>query len=246
MHDAHKDRRYEPDSGIHQGVLDTPPLGDEALIVLARYPRPGFVKRRLAAEIGDAPAADLCRAFLLDLRRRLADHPSWATYWAFEPADSPFPEEIGRGDRCFPQKGRNLGERMEAAMGQALRLGHSSAVLIGSDIPHVPLGVLAEAFCKLAEGAGLVLGPAEDGGYYLIGAHSVPPVFAGIRWGAADVLSATVSAARAAGIEPTIVSSCYDVDDLASLEHLRADIMSRKVEDLPSTRAALERLPLVR
>jgi rSAM/selenodomain-associated transferase 1 len=227
-------------------VVDTHPRGDEALIVLARYPRAGFVKRRLAAEIGEVPAADLCRAFLSDLHRRLADHPSWTTYWAFEPANSPFAEEIGGADRCFPQEGRNLGERMEAAMGQALRLGHSRAVLIGSDIPHVPLGVLEEAFCKLAEGAELVIGPAEDGGYYLIGARSVPPVFAGIRWGGTDVLRATVSAAHAAGIEPTIVSSCYDVDDRASLERLRADIAERKVEDLPSTQAALGRLPLVR
>jgi rSAM/selenodomain-associated transferase 1 len=226
-------------------VVDTPSLGAEALIVLARYPRPGFVKRRLAAEIGDVPAAELCRAFLSDLHRRLTD-PSWTTYWAFEPADSPFAEEIGGVDRCFPQEGRNLGERMEAAMGHALRLGHSSTVLIGSDIPHVPLGVLTEAFRKLAEGAELVLGPAEDGGYYLIGARSVPPVFAGIRWGTAEVLRATVSAARRAGIEPTMVSTCYDVDDRASLERLRADIAEHKVEDLPTTRAALERLPLVR
>lgn len=214
--------------------------------MLARYPRPGFVKRRLAAEIGDAPAADLCRAFLSDLHRRLADHPSWTTYWAFEPADSPFAEEMGGVDRCFPQQGRNLGERMEAAMGQALRLGHSSVVLIGSDIPHVPQGVLEEAFCKLAEGAELVLGPAEDGGYYLIGACSVPAVFDGIRWGTAEVLRETVAAARTAGIEPTIVSSCYDVDDRESLERLRADIAERKVEGLPSTRAALERLPVLR
>jgi uncharacterized protein len=245
-HHARKDTRYEPDSGIHQGVIDTPPLRDEALVVFARYPRPGFVKRRLAAAIGDTAAADLCRAFLTDLRRRVADHASWTTYWAFEPAESPFAEEIGGVDRCFPQQGRSLGVRMEAAMGHALRSGHTSVVLIGSDIPHVPLDVLVEAFHSLAEGAELVLGPAEDGGYYLIGARSVPPVFRAIRWSRADVLNATVSAARAAGIEPTIVASCYDIDDRASLERLKADIAERRVEDLPATRAALERVPLMR
>ena len=131
-------------------MIDTPPLRDEALVVFARYPRPGFVKRRLAAAIGDTAAADLCRAFLTDLRRRVADHASWTTYWAFEPAESPFAEEIGRVDRCFPQQGRSLGVRMEAAMGHALRSGHTSVVLIGSDIPHVPLDVLVEAFHSLA------------------------------------------------------------------------------------------------
>ncbi len=131
-------------------------------------------------------------------------------------------------------------------MGHALRSGHTSVVLIGSDIPHVPLGVLVEAFHSLAEGAELVLGPAEDGGYYLIGARSVPPVFTAIRWSGADVLNATISAARAAGIEPTIVASCYDIDDRASLERLKADIAERRIEDLPATRAALERVPLMR
>ena len=220
-----------------------PALREEALIVLARYPRPGFVKRRLAAAIGDAAAADVCRAFLCDLRRRLADHPSWTTYWAFEPAESPFAEEIGGADRSFPQQGRNLGDRMQAAIEHVLRSGHSRVVLIGSDIPHLPLGMLAEAFRRLAEGCELVLGPAEDGGYFLIGTRRVPPVFEAIPWGGSDVLRATVAAARAAGIEPTIVSTCYDVDDRESLERLRVDIAERRVDDLPSTRKALERLP---
>ena len=227
-------------------MIDTSPLRDEALVVLARYPRAGFVKQRLASTIGNMAAADLCRAFLIDLCRRVADHASWTTYWAFEPAGSPFAEEIGGVGRCFPQQGRSLGERMEAAMGHVLRSGHTSVVLIGSDIPHVPIGVLVDAFRSLAGGADLVLGPAEDGGYYLIGARSVPPVFAAIHWSGADVLTATISAARAAGIEPTIVASCYDIDDRASLERLEGDIAARRVEDLPATRAALERVPLMR
>ena len=161
-------------------------LRNEALVVLARYPRPGCVKRRLAATIGHAAAADLYRAFLSDLQRRLARHPRWTTYWAFEPAGSPFADEIGGRDRSFPQQGRSLGERMGAAMARSFESGHSSVVLIGSDIPHVPLVALEDAFRCLAAGSRLVLGPADDGGYYLIGARAVPPVFAGIRWGGAD------------------------------------------------------------
>jgi rSAM/selenodomain-associated transferase 1 len=221
-------------------------LRNEALIVFARYPRPGRVKRRLASAIGDEAAANLYRAFLSDLQRRLARRPSWTTYWAFEPKESPFAEEFGGGDPTFPQRGRSLGARMGTAMERAFQSGHSSVVLIGSDIPHVPLAALEEAFRRLAAGARLVLGPADDGGYYLIGARAVPPVFAGIRWGGAGVLRATVAAARAAGIEPVMVSGCYDVDDPAALERLRADIEQRRVDGLPSTRAELERLPPIR
>ncbi len=219
---------------------------DEALVVLARYPRRGRVKRRLAAAIGDVAAADLYRAFLYDLRRRLACHPSWTTYWAFEPAGSPFAEEIGGHDRSFSQRGRSLGERMGSAMAHAFESGHSRVVLIGSDVPHVAVDALEDAFGRLAAGSRLVLGPAEDGGYYLIGASAVPPVFAGIRWGGGDVLRATVAAARAAGIEPDMVSGGYDVDDADALERLRADIAQRRVEGLTSTRAVLERLPSLR
>ncbi len=218
---------------------------NEALVVLARYPRAGSVKRRLAAAIGDAAAADLYRAFLVDLQGRLAGQRSWTTYWAFEPAQSPFADEIGGHDRSFPQQGRSLGERMGAAMGRLFESGHSSVVLIGSDIPHLPLAALEDAFRRLAAGSQLVLGPADDGGYYLLGARAVPPVLSSIRWGGADVLRATVAAARAAGIEPEMVSGCYDVDDFASLERLRADIAQRRVEGLTATRAVLERLSSV-
>jgi hypothetical protein len=167
-------------------------------------------------------------------------------YWAFEPAGSPFAEEIGGHDRCFPQRGRNLGERMGSAMAHAFESGHSRVVLIGSDIPHVPVEALEDAFGRLAAGSRLVLGPAEDGGYYLIGAGTVPPVFTRIPWGGADVLRATLAAARAAGIEPDMVTGCYDVDDAHDLERLRADLAQRRVDGLTSTRAVLERLPSMR
>jgi rSAM/selenodomain-associated transferase 1 len=227
-------------------VTDTALPREEALVVLARYPRPGRVKRRLAAAIGGVAAADLYRAFLCDLQRRLACRADWTTYWAFEPAESPFAEEIGGHDRSFPQRGRSLGERMGSAMSHAFASGHSRVVLIGSDVPHVPVDALEDAFARLAAGSRLVLGPVDDGGYYLIGARAVPPVFAGIPWGGADVLRATVAAARAAGIEPAMVSGCYDVDDARGLERLRADLAQRRVEGLTSTRAVLERLPSMR
>src|SRR5262245_36461944 len=172
-----------------------------ALVICARHPEAGKVKTRLAAAIGDAAAAALYRAFLLDLGRKLAGHPAWVLYWAFAPADSPLPAEITAGHKSFAQVDGDLGERMAGAIERVLADAHPSAVLIGSDIPHVSIATLEEAFRRLAGGAALVLGPAEDGGYYLVGATSPPPVFRGIRWGGPDVLAETIAAARNAGIE---------------------------------------------
>src|SRR5207249_7072932 len=110
-----------------------------ALVILARNPESGTVKTRLAASIGDAAAAALYRAFLLDLGRKLGAHPAWVLSWAFAPADSPLPAGIANGVKTFAQVGDDLGERMANAIGRVLSDGHPGAVLIGSDIPHVSI-----------------------------------------------------------------------------------------------------------
>jgi rSAM/selenodomain-associated transferase 1 len=212
-----------------------------ALVVMVRNPDAGGVKTRLAAAIGDHAAAALYRAFLLDLSRRLASCPAWELRWAFTPADAPLPLDLRGEINAFPQVGGDLGERMESAVARALADGHPSVVLIGSDIPHVSIVALEDAFRRLALGAPLVLGPAEDGGYYLVGATSLPPVFRGIRWGGPEVLSATIAAARRAGIEPAFVASNYDIDDHRGLERLRAEVSDGRVGDLPATEGVLER-----
>jgi rSAM/selenodomain-associated transferase 1 len=213
-----------------------------ALIVMARYPEPGMVKTRLAASIGDAGAAEIYRAFLRDLGARLPGHRSWVLRWAFEPAGSRFCVELAAGADAFAQVEGSLGARMLAAMARGLRDGARHVVLIGSDVPHVPLSILEEAFGRLSGGADLVLGPAEDGGYYLIGARSVPAVFEGIRWGGPDVLAATLAAARRRGIEPELLETQYDVDDVGTVGRLEADLTAGRIVDLPATRAALERV----
>lgn len=227
---------------VRRKALKHPP----ALVVLARHPEAGRVKTRLAASIGDGAAAALYRAFLLDLGRRLADHPAWVLHWAFTPADAPFPADIAGGEKAFAQTGGDLGDRMASAIERVLAEGHRSAVLIGSDVPHVPISTLEDAFRHLAAGAPLVLGPAEDGGYFLVGATSLPPVFCDIRWGGSGVLEATIAAARRAGIEPALVAPTYDIDDREDLERLRAEILAGRIGDLAATEAVLERVPGLR
>lgn len=209
---------------------------------MARYPRPGLVKTRLASRIGDDAAAQLYRAFLGDITSRFGEHPDWVLHWAFEPESSPFPSELAGASPAFAQSTGDLGVRMAAALSHVLSAGYHHAVLIGSDIPHLPIGTLEEAFAILSAGAELVLAPAEDGGYCLIGARCVPAVFAGIRWGATDVFEETVRAARRGGIDPVLLAPSYDVDDETDLERLRVDLTLGRAPDLLATRRVLERM----
>ena len=204
------------------------------------------MKTRLAASIGDDSAAEIYRAFLRDIGARFGRSGEWRLHWAFEPLEAPFAEEFANGEEAFAQSAGDLGERMRSAIARVLGAGYRSAVLIGSDVPHLATSVVKGAFERLANGARLVLGPADDGGYYLIGACTVPPVFGGVVWGGAGVLESTIAAARSAGIEPSLLARDYDVDDRASLERLRADLIAGRVGELPATAAALARVPAVR
>lgn len=226
------------------GVL---PPQTHALVVLARYPRAGEVKTRLAAAIGAAPTARLYRAFLEDLRRRFADRRTWELCWGFDPPDSPFAEEIAAPAPAFPQAAGDLGDRMQAALATVFAAGARLAVLIGSDVPHLPLRTVEQAFESLSAGAEVVLAPAEDGGYALIGMRSLrPALFSRVRWGTDSVLRDTIRAAREAGVEPALLPVTYDVDELGGLERLYGDILAGRLPELTATRAALEGTPRLR
>ena len=209
---------------------------------MARYPEPGRVKTRLASAIGVDGAAMLYRAFLEDLGARFARDSRWVLHWAFSPAGSAFAADFAADSRSFPQVEGDLGARMSAAIDRVLRCGARRAVLIGSDVPQISADVVEEAFRWLADGADLVLGPAEDGGYYLIGSRSVPPVFDDVPWGSDTVLAATLDAARRAALRTQLVGTLFDIDDVAALHRLDAESDDTLAVALPATRRALERV----
>jgi rSAM/selenodomain-associated transferase 1 len=214
-----------------------------ALVVLARDPRASAVKTRLAAAIGPEAAAEVYGAFVADLGRRLGADARWMLHWAFSPADSGFARHVAPGAASFPQTDGDLGARMSAALSHLLAQGFPDVVLIGSDVPHVDVEAIAEAFDALASGAPLVLGGAEDGGYYLVGAHErVPPIFDAMTWGHGRVLEETLRAAARAAVPVRLVATAYDVDTVGDLRRLAEDIRRGAVCDLVATRGTLERL----
>ena len=140
---------------------------------------------------------------------------------------------------CVAQTGDDLGERMRGALEQLLQVrGCEAAILVGTDMPLLTAAHLAEARDTLDAFQGVVLGPADDGGYYLIGMQAVQAaLFQGIEWGTASVLTDTLRAADLAGVEARLIRAGYDVDTIEDLRRFEDDLQSAPPELAPHVRA---------
>jgi len=204
---------------------------------MARYPARGRVKSRLAATLGAARACALYRAFILDLAARLARLP-YDVCWAYWPPHAPFARLVP-GARYRPQRGADLGARMANAIAAEMRAGRGPVLVIGADAPHVPATSLARAASALRAGADLVLGPARDGGYYLIALRApAPALFRDVAWGTRDVLRVTRARAATLALRTRLLSPTFDVDEAPDLGRLRAELARGRVR-LPRTAALL-------
>jgi rSAM/selenodomain-associated transferase 1 len=208
---------------------------------MAKYPSPGSVKTRLSAQIGATAACRLYAAFVGDLAERLT-RAGLPVCWAVWPPDAPFADLVP-GQRCIAQVGRDLGERMEAAMQVCRGAAPLPVITVGADAPHLEPARLTEAAEALASDADVVLGPATDGGYYLIGLRApCPSLFRDIAWGSSSVLDATLARARAAGLRVHLLAPTFDVDDAEGLAALRA-LLAAGGAVLPRTAAVLAGIP---
>jgi hypothetical protein len=206
----------------------------DQLGMFAKYWEPGRVKTRLAAAIGDQAASSLYRRFVLTLVQRFAE-VGRRRVLAYTPAErrTEFESLAAEDWQLAAQAGGNLGERMQAYFANAFRSGATRVVLIGSDSPNLPLDYVNDAFQQLDD-APVVLGPADDGGYYLVGAAgSVPPIFAGIQWSSPQVWAQTLNRLRNADCPYGVLPVWYDVDDLASLRQVYQDLADREPLDEP-------------
>jgi rSAM/selenodomain-associated transferase 1 len=143
--------------------------------------------------------------------------PACDTVVAFTPADGrPLLEAwLPDGVGYEPQDDGDLGARMAAAIARAHGRGAGKVVVIGTDCPDLTADTVEEAFARL-DTADVVLGPALDGGYYLVGVRRpTPEIFAGVPWSAADTLAVTLERARAAGLSVALLAPLRDVDTAA-------------------------------
>ena len=197
--------------------------GREALLLFARYPFTGPVKTRLAAGIGVGNARRLYYCFLKDIFAQLKklDH-AVEVFVFFTPAAAvlQFRDLFGPGFACLPQEGDTLGERMGNAFRAVFKKGISRAVVIGSDLPGLGAAELGEAFARLKEEPA-VIGPARDGGYYLLGLNRAifsGMVFEKIDWSSPAVFPGTMKRLSELGVKPAVLGALADIDDLADLK----------------------------
>ncbi|MEO7414838.1 MAG: TIGR04282 family arsenosugar biosynthesis glycosyltransferase, partial [Opitutaceae bacterium] len=187
------------------------------LILMLKYPRPGAVKTRLIPALGEQRACELYRALV---RHTLAEADRLAASGGvtIEARVAGAPDEaaarawLGGAMTIRDQGEGDLGQRMERAVHAAFAEDNAPVVVIGGDCPQLAAEHLAAAFAAL-EHADAVIGPAADGGYYLIGLRrSLPPLFHGIRWGGAEVLAQTLAAARALSVDVVQLATLRDLD----------------------------------
>lgn len=194
-----------------------------AILVFVRAPEPGRVKTRLAAEIGvEAALRVYTRLARHTLAEALALAPEVAVRVHFTPAAAAAAVRrwLGEGPTYLPQRAGGLGERLEQAFREAFTAGFARVVVVGSDLPHLSASLLHRAL-ELLEEQEAVLGPARDGGYYLLGLRrDLPGLFEDISWSTDRVFSQTLARLQAAGIEPVLLETLSDVDIAADLSEL--------------------------
>jgi rSAM/selenodomain-associated transferase 1 len=182
----------------------------------AKFPEPGKVKTRLAKDIGPDAAADVCRSIAEYVLKRTSPADSGfrrIIFYAPDAMRQRFREWMP-GEVLRTQSGDDVGERMDNALKELFDLGAEKAIVVGSDIPGLHRGIIEQAFQKL-DSCDVVIGPAMDGGYYLVGMKSPhPEIFRNVAWGTEKVFEETVTIIEKTGLSFGVVSTLFDVDDL--------------------------------
>ena len=195
------------------------------LIVFVKYPEPGRVKTRLANGIGDTAAADVYRRLVALTMERSAPSvpPDYDRIVYADPARSLecYRNWLTGAEGFAVQTGDSLGERMHTAFLNSFAGGYRKVCLIGSDCPDVGASLIEEAF-SLLDGCDTVLGPAEDGGYYLLAlTRDIEPIFTGIDWGTERVMQQTLARLDTARVSRSLLPRLRDVDRVEDLEFFR-------------------------
>ncbi len=215
-----------------------------ALVVMARYPELGKTKTRLARTLGDKETLGLYHAFLSDIALRYTGQ-AYTLCWAYTPTEVDYQELVtalapayANTMRCFPQQGAELGTRIHNAFHWTQEQGFAYTILIGSDSPQISREIIGTARQALDE-VDVVLGPSDDGGYYLLGMRIAHDVFSGIPMSTDVVTQMTLEAAQRQRLTVRLIDQLFDVDELPDLVRL-AELLRIDHTLAPITAAYLE------
>lgn len=217
--------------------------GDNGSVCLFTKPViAGRTKTRLAESIGAAAAARLAEAFLIDTYQLVKRTYSGQVVLCLS-ENGPLPR-LEPPPELWSQGTGDLGERMERVFRRALEPARSWVIVIGSDSPGLPPSYLARAISLLDQGHDAVLGPAADGGYYLLGLRRCPPaLLTNLRWSTSESASLTLARLRLHGYTTTLLPSWFDVDVASDLERL-GRLLARGGIHAPHTALTLDQLNL--
>ncbi|WBA42733.1 TIGR04282 family arsenosugar biosynthesis glycosyltransferase [Hymenobacter canadensis] len=193
------------------------------LLVFARHPELGKVKTRLAAGIGNEAALAVYRELLAHTRAVAQELPAHKTVWLAEtPTTTPDSADAWPDYEQQLQFSGDLGTRMLTAFAHAFNQGARAVLIVGTDCPGLSTAILEQAYAALAT-HDLVVGPAEDGGYYLLGMKELcEDIFLGKSWSTDSVLAHTLADADRLGLTVAQLPTLRDVDDAADLAAWRA------------------------
>jgi rSAM/selenodomain-associated transferase 1 len=214
------------------------------LLAIAKQPSPGQTKTRLSPPLSLPAAAELYEAFMRDTLDLLPTVPCaqpGLLYWP-DTARGYF-QALAPRLFLLPQDGDGLGARLDNALTHCLtQRGAGKAVIVDTDSPTLPAAHLTQAFALL-DTADVVLGPCDDGGYYLIGlTRPAPRLLREVTMSTPRVVEETLALAATEGLAAALLPVWYDVDTVAELERLRQDLARLPLHRAPHTRQALARL----
>src|SRR5215813_8653911 len=202
---------------------------------MAKAPLEGEVKTRLSGALNPEEVRRLYVAFLSDTFALMEEvmeereELSLALCYTPEGEEEAFEEVEREGSLMFPQRGENLGERLTNCFADLFAMGFESVVVIGADTPTLPGEYVFDAFECFETDDDVVIGPAEDGGYYLVGMRKLHKrIFEDIPWGGDGVLDATMDRARDAELNLVLLPEWYDVDTPEDFERLKRELIENK------------------
>jgi hypothetical protein len=191
------------------------------LLIFLKYPEPGKVKTRLAEDLGYEKATEIYSRMAESIIHNLSKSKEYKTIVFFDPPDRKREIEnwLGKRYQLFAQEGKSLGERMVNAFNKTFSLGAKKAVIIGTDCVEISMEIVSQAFNSLDE-TDVVLGPAEDGGYYILGMKKlIPEIFDDIRWSTSQVLVQTIDKIKENGLKFSLLKTLRDIDTLSDFNH---------------------------
>jgi rSAM/selenodomain-associated transferase 1 len=213
----------------------------QSLFVVAKRPAAGQTKTRLCPPLTGEAAAALYACFLrdtLDLMRQVPNVECGIVYLPASALD--YFSTLAPDMRLSLQEGGDLGERLDHLLTVALESGASQAVVMDSDSPTLPADYLVQAFDALAGSCDVVLGPCEDGGYYLIGLKRPQPrLLREVQMSTPHVVRDTLALAEQLGLKVALLPTWYDVDTVAELDRLRDELRNAPAHVASHTRAFL-------